>query len=379
MNVMTPTRSDAVTLGEKGLNVPLSRGDAYFNYYWLRDNDPTSFNAETRERSFDIFHLDTAPVARAAHVDGETLVIDWATEDHTTRMPVAWLEEHAGGERRRDPADLPRRPWFGDHYPDVARFTHAELKADPGKRRAWLEAMIVEGVSVVTEMPDSDAALTELAELQGQVRPTFFGTYFDVRTHINPTNTAYTASALELHTDVPAEEHAPGIQFLHMRANTVEGGRNLFGDGVAAANDFRRIDPEGFRLMVETDVPFYCEHDDYDMRSWQRIIELDQYGEVSGLTISQHMLDLMDLPQAFLDDWYPAFCRFGKLLQNDKYIMRFTLKAGECIVFDNHRIVHGRAAYIASSGDRYLRGCYTDRAEMRSTYRALVSTGRFKK
>ena len=265
-----------------------------------------------------------------------------------------------------------------NHYPDVARFTHAELKADPGKRRAWLEAMIVEGVSVVTEMPDSDAALTELAELQGQVRPTFFGTYFDVRTHINPTNTAYTASALELHTDVPAEEHAPGIQFLHMRANTVEGGRNLFGDGVAAANDFRRIDPEGFRLMVETDVPFYCEHDDYDMRSWQRIIELDQYGEVSGLTISQHMLDLMDLPQAFLDDWYPAFCRFGKLLQDDKYIMRFTLKAGECIVFDNHRIVHGRAAYTASSGDRYLRGCYTDRAEMRSTYRALVSTGRFK-
>ena len=64
MNVMTPTRSDAVTLGEKGLNVPLSRGDAYFNYYWLRDNDPTSFNADTRERSFDIFHLDTAPVAR---------------------------------------------------------------------------------------------------------------------------------------------------------------------------------------------------------------------------------------------------------------------------------------------------------------------------
>ena len=90
------------------------------------------------------------------------------------------------------------------------------------------------------------------------------------------------------------------------------------------------------------------------------------------------MLDLMDLPQAFLDDWYPAFCRFGKLLQDDKYIMRFTLKAGECIVFDNHRIVHGRAAYTASSGDRYLRGCYTDRAEMRSTYRALVSTGRFK-
>ena len=66
------------------------------------------------------------------------------------------------------------------------------------------------------------------------------------------------------------------------------------------------------------------------------------------------------------------------MLQSDRYIMNFTLLAGECIVFDNHRIVHGRAAYSATSGSRFLRGCYADRAEMRSTYRALVSEGRFK-
>jgi gamma-butyrobetaine dioxygenase len=59
--------------------------------------------------------------------------------------------------------------------------------------------------------------------------------------------------------------------------------------------------------------------------------------------------------------------------------MRFRLAAGECIVFDNHRIVHGRASYTAESGDRHLRGCYTDRGEMRSTFRALTSEGRFKR
>lgn len=377
MNIV-PTDFDAVTLSQTGLTVPLPQGPRYFNYYWLRDNCPTSFNAETRERSFDIFHLDEAPRAAAARLEGDTLVIDWAAEDHVTRMPLAWLAIYGDGHRRPDPADLPRKAWYGDHYPEVARFSHAELLSDKARVRDWLEALIVEGISVVTGMPDSDAALTELANVMGQVRPTFFGPYFDVRVHINPTNTAYTSAALELHTDVPAEEHAPGIQFLHMRANSVDGGRNLFGDGVAAANDFRAIDPEGFRLLAETDIPFFCEHDGYDMRAWQRIIELDRHGEVSGLTISQHLLDLIDLPQDFLDSWYPAFCRFGKLLQSDRYVMRFTLQAGECIVFDNHRVVHGRAAYVAESGERYLRGCYTDRAEMRSTYRALVSAGRFK-
>ncbi|GAB1480301.1 gamma-butyrobetaine dioxygenase [Paracoccaceae bacterium] len=377
MNVMTQPAA-AVALGDKGLHLPLNGQNAYFNYYWLRDNDPTSFNSKTRERSFDIFHLAEAPRAKAARLEGAALVIDWAGEDHSTRMPLTWLAAHANGQRRPDPADLPRRAWFGDHYADVARFTHAELLSDKAKVRDWLEAMIVEGISIVTAMPETDTALTALVQVMGQVRPTFFGDYFDVKTHIAPTNTAYTSAALELHTDTPAEEHAPGVQFLHMRRNSVQGGLNLFGDGVAAANDFRRIDPDGFRLLASTDIPFYCEHDTYDMRSYQRVIELDAHGEVSGLTISQHMLDLIDLPQEMLDDYYPAFCRFGKLLQDCKYIMHFTLKAGECIVFDNHRIVHGRAAYSATSGERYLRGCYADRAEMRSTYRALVSEGRFK-
>lgn len=121
--------------------------------------------------------------------------------------------------------------------------------------------MIVEGVSIITDMPNDDQGLTDLVRLMGQVRPTFFGDYFDVKTHINPTNTAYTAAALELHTDTPAEENAPGVQFLHCRANSVEGGRNLFGDGVAVANDFRAFDPEGLKLLSEIEIPFYCEHD----------------------------------------------------------------------------------------------------------------------
>ena len=63
MNVMTQTTEPAVSLGEKGLTLPISDRSAYFNYYWLRDNCPSSFSSATRERGFDIFHLDAAPVA----------------------------------------------------------------------------------------------------------------------------------------------------------------------------------------------------------------------------------------------------------------------------------------------------------------------------
>lgn len=378
MNLMTSPVVDPI-LQDNGLRIPLSDGQShYFNYHWLRDNCPSSFNSITRERSFDIFHLENAPKASSAEVVGDALEITWAGEDHVTRFPLAWLESYKTTGRRPDPADLAREPWYGDDYPNVPRFSQPALKADPALRAKWIEMMLVKGFVIITDMPDSNEGLTETAEMIGQIRPTFFGDYFDVKTHINPTNTAYTAAALELHTDTPAEENAPGVQFLHCRANTVEGGYSVYADGVAVANDFRARDPEGFKILAQTKVPFFCEHDSYDMRSRQTIIELDQHGEVSGLTISQHMLDISDLDQELLDLWYPAFCRFGKMLQEEKYMMTFLMKAGECMVFDNHRIVHGRAAYTAESGDRYLRGCYTDRAEMRSNYRALVSEGRFK-
>ena len=369
---------DGVVAEENGLIVPMPDGSVgYFNFWWLRDNCPSSFDRETRERTFDIFHHKAMPRHASARIDGDALVIDWADEAHLSRYPLAMLSSYAKGAPRPDPADLPRRPWFADHYPNLTRVSHPALLDSAEERRRWMEALLVEGIAIVTDMPDTDAALTRTAELIGTVRPSFFGAYFDVRTHVKPTNLAYTAKALELHTDVPSEELAPGIQFLHCRANSVQGGLNLFLDGTAVANDLRATDPEAFRLLSDIDIPFYKEHDDIDMRARQRVIELDRHGEVSGVTISQHMADVFDLPQRVLDAYYPAFVRFGRMLQETKYVMRFSLRATECITFDNHRIVHGREAYSATSGERYLRGTYTDRGELRGIYRAMVSQGRF--
>jgi len=368
-----------VEILQHGVQVPLPGGEsAYFNAHWLRDNCATSFDPVTRERVFDIFHLRAPPQPATARIVDEVLEIVWSGEKRTSSYPLRWLADYAKGATRHDPSALPRKAWYGDHYPDVARFALGDLISSAATRAEWLKAILVEGLAIVTDMPDTDAALEDLVAQMGHVRPTFFGHFFNVQTHIEPTNLAYTSKALELHTDTPAEDSAPGVQFLHCRANSVGGGQSLFLDGVAVANDFRASHPSEFRLLAETPIPFYCEHDTYDMRSRQRVIELDEHGEVSGLTISQHMADVFDLPQSFLDDYYPAFCLFGRALQDDKYVMRFRMNAGECLVFDNHRIVHGRAEYSATSGDRRLRGCYADRGEMRSTYRALTTEGRFK-
>ena len=166
-----------------------------------------------------------------------------------------------------------------------------------------------------------------------------------------------------------------GIQFLHCRRNTVEGGRSLFLDGAAVAEAFRDSNPKDFALLSTLKVPFFRRHDQWDMRAHQQVIELDQDGAVSGLTVSHHLSDVFDLPQEVLDDYYPAFCRFLEAVRDERFLNRFRLAAGECIVFDNHRILHGREAFSADSGARHLRGCYVDRGAVRSTYRVLARDG----
>ncbi len=366
-----PTEVSFLPLGEKGLEVPLSSGTHYFNYYWLRDADPLTIDPATRERVFDITEIEGGPQACSAYLDSDSLVIDWRDEEHVTRLPLATLEGFVVDGRTPDVAAITRRLWYAGAYSDFARFRQADVEASDGIRCAFSRALIEDGVALITEMEDSDEGLTRLANQLGQVTPSTDGYYFDVRLEIAPTNLAYTARALEFHTDLPSEDAAPGIQFLHCRANSVDGGSSLFLDGAAAAEALREEDPEAFALLAHHEIPFFRRHDGWDYRAHQRVIELDRGGQVSGVTISQHLQDAMDLPQALLDDYYPAFCRFISMLKEERFVTRFRLEAGTCIVFDNHRIVHGREAFEASSGKRHLRGCYVSRGSVRSTYRVL--------
>jgi len=367
-----------IVLHDTRLEIALERGPRhYFNYHWLRDNCATSFDPETRERVYDIFAEPGAPHAASAEIANNALVIEWSHDGHSSTYPLAWLAAHAVPKPRHDPAILPRKHWLGDHYAKMARFTFDAVSTDRATFKAWVHTLLTDGVTILDGMPDSDQGLTDAANLLGFPRPTFFGLYFDVKIHADPDNLAYTAKALELHTDVPAEDMPPGVQFLHCRRNSVEGGESLFVDGAAAAAELRRTHPADFRLLCDTLVPFYNEHDAYDMRARQRVIELDDQGDIAGVTMSQHMADVFDHDQRFLDAYYPAFCRFGRLLQDPRFVMRFRLNAGECIVFDNHRIVHARAAFVADSGERHMRGTYTDRGELRSRWRKLAGKGRF--
>ncbi|SLN66300.1 TauD/TfdA family dioxygenase [Oceanibacterium hippocampi] len=364
-----------ITLTDTGASVPLANGLAYFNYCWLRDACPSCIDGQTRERIFDVASLPGLPRARAARIEGEALVIDWQAETQVSRIPLDLLETFATRGRAEDPADLPRRLWYADQAPRFTRVPQAAVLNDPHARARLTRALIEDGIAIVTDMAGDGDSLPRLVQAIGPITPSAEGLFFDVRVELAPTNLAYTAGPLEMHTDLPGEEAAPGVQFLHCLENSVEGGLSLFLDGAAVAEALHEEDPDAFRLLADNKIPFFYRHDNWDYRAYQRVIETDPEGRVTGVTISQHLQDTMDLPQVLLDSYYPAIIRFLKMLHEDRFLVRFRSEAGNCVIFDNHRIVHGREGYVADSGKRHLRGCYTDRGALRSTYRVLAKQG----
>ncbi len=364
-----------ITLSNTGLTVPLSAGEAYFNYCWLRDACPSCIDNQTRERVFDVASLPELPRARAAWLDSDAVVIDWQGESHVSHIPLSLLETFAARGRAEDPADLPPKLWHADRARYFTRVPQQAVLSDPDARARLTRALIEDGIAIVTDMAADKDSLPRLVNAIGPITPSAEGLFFDVRVEIAPTNLAFTAGPLEMHTDLPGEEAAPGVQFLHCLENTVEGGLSLFLDGAAVAEALREEDPEAFRLLASYKIPFFYRHDNWDYRAHQRVIETDPEGRVTGVTISQHLQDALDLPQDMLDSYYPAYIRFLKMMQEPRFLVRFRSEAGNCVIFDNHRIVHGREGYVADSGKRHLRGCYTDRGALRSTLRVLAKQG----
>ena len=299
----------------------------------------------------------------------------WKNEDIESRFDLDWLEKTIDQGTRADPAKLPHKFWYADQVEHMSRFTWTALENDPSAVAVWTKTLLEQGFTLVTGLPDTDEAISDLARVLGPVSSSVGFYHNEVIYHPDPVNAAFTTDALEMHTDTPNESPPPGLKFFHCRTNTVEGGDNLYIDGFAVANDFRERHPKDFDLLCRYPIPYVYQNEGFDYRARHTIIELDHRAELAAVRISRHLVDVLDLAQEVLDEFYTAFHRFGRLFLDPRYLLRFRMQPGECAVIDNHRVAHGRDAYSASNGQRYFRNCFVDRGELQNTYRLLVQKG----
>ena len=334
---------------------------------WLRDNRPEDRDAHSGQRLVDIADLPEHPHILSAQLHDGAVRVTWQDNAEFTSFDSRWLATHAPA-RQAQQTDQPERRvtrWLEgasmNATRDFAWATRDLLESQTRLKLDWLTRLLQMGMAFLSDVPSTDRAILEAVDLAGRVCETNYGLTFDVRAVAQPENLAYSDLGLGLHTDNPYREPVPGFQALHVLLASPDGGDSLFADGFAIAEHLRRTDRESFDSLTRTQVPFRYRSKDAELYAERPLIQLSCDDEVVAVHYNNRSIAPLRFAAADTEIFYAAYRRFAMLLRETRFQMRFGMRDGDLVLFDNLRILHGRTAFSCARHGRHLRGCYLTR------------------
>jgi gamma-butyrobetaine dioxygenase len=352
------------------LKIKWSDGEeSKFNYMWLRDNCPTAHDKDSHHRMFNILDISKDLFIKDFKIDeAGSLQVQWSEGDHTSYYDPSWLRKNCYTLKNKSKYVSPYDLWDKDLKSEFNTICieHDEiLETDEGLIK-WLELLHYKGIAIVKNTPTEKESAFPVLNRISHTRETFFKTPFEVENITKPNNSAYSAHALRNHMDLPWFENPPGYQFLHCLINEAEGGNSSAVDAFAVADYLRKNEKEIFETLVK--VPLKFRDKDYTQKLHRSFyapaISLTKDGDYNDIRFSVATMDALDCHPDIMDKVYKAHHRFGNLLHDDKFQIKFRLEPGDIFSFNNRRILHGRTAFNPNSGNRHLQGYYMDRDEI---------------
>ncbi|MFQ5775379.1 MAG: TauD/TfdA family dioxygenase [Kiloniellaceae bacterium] len=344
-----------------------------FHNLWLRDNCACAQcrHPEALERTFDLLSVPENLRAAEAGLDGGVLRVVWAQDGHVSAYRPGWLRAHDYGAAARE--ERRERPvlWDSRLTGRVPAVAYAGIMASDRALLEWLRLLRDYGVCIVSGVPAETRAAARAALRVAPLQRTQYGTTWDVVAKPEPISTAFTPIRLTCHMDLPYWESPPGYQFLHCLCNEAAGGESVVVDGFAVAGALRRDEPEAFDLLARVALPFRFVDRDTDLRYRAPAIGLHPDGEVREIRFSIALMDALDAPAHLMEALYRAYRKMAAMIREPQFEVRFRLEAGQMLVFDNRRILHGREAFDPRTGRRHLAGCYLLRDDLLSRIRVL--------
>ncbi len=325
---------------------------------WLRERtaEEGMIDEGSAQRLYAPSDIDVSlEVVELAARDTATTVT-WS-DGHTQTVDHAWLAQELGWEPA--PTDIPWPTGWSVEPNPFPRLPWPE-EGDDEAVAAALDSFWIHGFVVFTGTPTDVGSLESIAGRFGPVRATNFGLLFDVYSKPQPVDLAYTPIELKAHTDNPYRTPVPGVQFLHCIVNDATGGESTLVDGLAASNDFAEMNSEGHRALTDTMVTYKYQYGDEHIVGRAPIIETDRNGYFAGIRNSDRVdfVDPVDPDQ--LDVFYRARADLRKLLNNPARRATFLLSAGDVMMMNNRRLLHGRNSFELTTGMRHLQGCYIE-------------------
>jgi len=352
------------------LNVEWNDGEkSNFNFMWLRDNCPTAHDKDSRHRMFNILEISTNIEPKTCKINNEgKLEVEWNEGNHTSYYDQEWLRKNCYTINNKKKYVSPYQLWDNSLQKNLKSITieHDEIINSNEGLIKWLELLHYKGIAIVKNTPVEKESAFPVLNRISHTRETFFKTPFEVINIPKPNNSAYTAHALNNHMDLPWFENPPGYQFLHCLINDAKGGDSSVVDAFAVADYLRKNEKEIFETLVK--IPLKFRDKDYTQEAHRSFygsaISLTKDGDYNDIRFSVATMDALDCHPDVMNKVYKAHHRFGNLLHDDKFQIKFRLEPGDIFSFNNRRLLHGRTAFDPNSGRRHLQGYYMDRDEI---------------
>jgi len=343
--------------------------ESKFNYMWLRDNCPTAHDKDSRHRMFNILDVSENINPKKYNLNSEgKLEIEWSEGNHVSHYDINWLRENCYTIKNNEEYKSPYQLWDSnlEKNIDSVYIDHNEIISSEEGLIKWLELLHFKGIAIVYNAPVEKNSAFPLLNRISHIRETFFKTPFEVINIPKPNNSAYTAHALQNHMDLPWFENPPGYQFLHCLVNSAKGGDSSAVDAFAVAEYLKNNDKDTFDTL--TNIPLKFRDKDYTQEAHRSFygtaISLTKDGDYNDVRFSTATMDALDCHPDQMDKVYKSHHKFGKLLHDDNFQIKFRLRPGDIYTFNNRRVLHGRTEFDPNSGHRHLQGYYMDRDEI---------------
>lgn len=343
---------------------------------WLRDACACGRCRDefSGQRLHSVLTLDPHTEIATWREDCDDIEVTFSPDGHVSRFSRTWLAANAPGRSEvfDDRSERHRAPWLAadldGRAPHVA---WPDLGPDGEQRKTALQALARTGVLLVREVPLTSRMVLTVANSFAHVRVTNYGELFDVRVEAQPVNLAFTGRAIAPHTDNPYRDPVPGLQLLHCLQSSADGGDNILIDGFAAAKLVREEDPLAFAILTSTDLTFKYEDANTLLRASGPVVAINAAGYVRGIQWNDRSIQPLSVASKDVDEVYRALRVFAATLDRAELHLHVKLEPGDCIVFDNTRVLHARTAFAGGSGARHLQGCYADLDGLASTIAVL--------
>lgn len=340
---------------------------------WLRERtqDPDQLDELTCQRLFDSHRIDPDLMLTAARPLDKTRTEFSFSDGHVEVYDLAALARELEGD-----TPFPDTiAWDSSIDQAVQRFDWPQMGDNQAFQQA-LTAYLQRGYIILEGVPTDPERILEVGSHFGYVKETNFGRYFEVYSRPAGNDLAYRSVALGPHTDNPYRSPVPGIQMLHCLINETSGGLSTLVDSLKVLEALRREMPEGYELLRTTPVRFRFIDAGTELTTRRSMIRADADGTPVGVHYSPRLDQLPHLSPDATRLFHQTRQRLGELFADPAYEIRFQLNAGELMLFDNSRVLHGRTAFDTGEGRRHLQGCYLDSDGPRERYATTLIKAR---